>query len=1144
LHQSEAIRHLFGTWKTGERTIEKAIELTVDAAEPTEVQVFTAIAKSGKGKYPRYPNKILNNKPIHKKSEHPNRICYTCGGYGHEAKSCATKKSVCENLIISVFDNKNCLLDTGCSKTLCFLGALSANDQVITTRFLVNGFNGLTACSKAVQALSVFGVVLNTVPIFEQSIVVDGLNVDYILGLDFVRKVGGVTILCESNGLTWSPLSYGLKAKVHEDISVGTQTDGEVLMQATSCGAETSELKDHVLTAKIVMNDMILRRYRSVKEPFEQHWEVEWLWIENSPPAPSWSPANYGLSKHPEDAQLGFRQECQLWLDNAFLVPVDRDKVKMSIPLMCVEQQHKPSTPIRPVGDYAAKLNQHVVSQPNEDQEFPVSANFMLLLWRSLGTPLSELMLVDISKAYMRIRVKESLTYYQCFILPWTEQKFFRLTRLGFGINIAVKTLRVILHYILDEEGIDRSVLIPFVDDMPCPKNLVAKLRDAVRRNGFDIKEPEEMDRAKALGLRITPLGNWGRRSTFPELDSTITRRTIHQWCGKITAHYPTCGWLRPACSQLKRLTTMLWNGKTPTWDEPVQPEIEQAVTKFRKEIEQRGDSVGGRWSFNKDHDWELFTDASKYAWGAVVRIGGIIVTDTTWLRKNTDTQPINIAELEGVLKGVAFVYQMMKALGKKNLRLTVFCDNANSVAWINRKEARHWSSVTGLNAAVVDNKLATLRNITEAAAIILTVKQVTSEENISDALSRIPLYMLPPKDRIEEGGSELTECMVIRIPRQLDSLQRNDEGLLELSAEDAKVEYLMRTLHEHEGAHALYERMRRIASVPKLRTLCRDYVAKCKDCQLSKVSANAETRAAPAFRNVEDSNFLQPGDTPWRVVHMDVHGPYQTDRLSPANFVITLVDSCTGYLLAKCTRSSPTSHQLISHFRRVLNVFNACPETLLSDNGSIFVSAELLAYMSSIHCRVERSPVGASWCNGKVERKHRVLHEHLLARADDTDFATFEANVRRVVQNVNTAHSTRQGCSAHELVFGYPAWIHPHVPVQLRPNRPSPQSSRRPSAGAIPVVPGLPRKGELWLLRRAAIGERHLQKLSRPYRPVRIKAQVSLKVYLVVLAGGSEKVVHLRHLKRVNSDIEQSLGRDELPPLLGGGGHVAVEHS
>ena len=57
-----------------------------------------------------------------------NRKCYACGGYGHEAKACATKKSVCGNLLISMFDGKYCLLDTGVS-------AHNAHNEVVNNKY-------------------------------------------------------------------------------------------------------------------------------------------------------------------------------------------------------------------------------------------------------------------------------------------------------------------------------------------------------------------------------------------------------------------------------------------------------------------------------------------------------------------------------------------------------------------------------------------------------------------------------------------------------------------------------------------------------------------------------------------------------------------------------------------------------------------------------------------------------------------------------------------------------------------------------------------------------------------------------------------------------------------------------------------------
>ncbi len=72
---------------------------------------------------------------------------------------------------------------------------------------------------------------------------------------------------------------------------------------------------------------------------------------------------------------------------------------------------------------------------------------------------------------------------------------------------------------------------------------------------------------------------------------------------------------------------------------------------------------------------------------------------------------------------------------------------------------------------------------------------------------------MIAPKGQITVPES--SDCMIIRIPsqlesiipRQLESIQRSPAGWIELQETDAKVEYLVKVLHEHEGAHALYER-------------------------------------------------------------------------------------------------------------------------------------------------------------------------------------------------------------------------------------------------------------------------------------------------------------------------------------------------
>ena len=127
---------------------------------------------------------------------------------------------------------------------------------------------------------------------------------------------------------------------------------------------------------------------------------------------------------------------------------------------------------------------------------------------------------------------------------------------------------------------------------------------------------------------------------------------------------------------------------------------------------------------------------------------------------------------------------------------------------------------------------------------------------------------------------------------------------------------------------------------------------------------------------------------------------------------------------------------QVISTIRRVLNVFNACPEVCHTDNGSFVEAAEFPAFLNSSDCQPVISPVGSNWCYGKVERAHRPFHEHLLSRREESDFVSFHSDVLRIAQNKNTATRNGIGFSPHELFAGYLSWTHPNVRLYLKPDR------------------------------------------------------------------------------------------------------------
>ncbi|KAF4709392.1 hypothetical protein FOZ62_015651, partial [Perkinsus olseni] len=260
---------------------------------------------------------------------------------------------------------------------------------------------------------------------------------------------------------------------------------------------------------------------------------------------------------------------------------------------MLVPQEHKLSTPVRPVIDLTW-LNQHVRSLPNELQHGPVACPEHLRRWRAFPAPLDDLRLLDIRKAFLQIRLCPTQSRWLGLRLRWRTPEAYRMVRLPFGLNISPKCLSVVLSRILSNAHLDRH-LDKYLDDLILPESMVDPVRQALRADGFDTKPPERLTASRVLGLECAADGRWRRRGALPRLES-YTRRGVHQWAGRFVAHYPTVGWARPAFSALKRLACVAHDGAPSTWDEPLDPHARRACDLLQQDIDARGDSVGGSW--------------------------------------------------------------------------------------------------------------------------------------------------------------------------------------------------------------------------------------------------------------------------------------------------------------------------------------------------------------------------------------------------------------------------------------------------------------------------------------------------------------------------------------------------------------------
>ncbi|XP_067939562.1 uncharacterized protein [Watersipora subatra] len=348
-------------------------------------------------------------------------------------------------------------------------------------------------------------------------------------------------------------------------------------------------------------------------------WTMEWKW-ENGEPTMANQCSEYAV---PNDCREIFDDEVSQWISNGWLEkfnPHIHDKADGVIPLMAAWQPNKPKK-VRPVMDYR-KLNTFIKNNPKIDVAV---CQEKLWAWRKRDNQAS---ILDLRKAYLQIHRSEQL---QRFQLVKFKGQLYVMKRMGFGLN---------------DIWVDESVVS------------AEEVRRLLSKYGLETKEPVPLTNSRVLGLRVIKNPDnqykWYRDGVVPILQEIPTKCELFSVFGKLVGHYPVAGWLRPACSYLKRQTNEIG------WDE----EIPVPVREFAKEVMNRisqHDPVTGRWSVSNVSEGVVWCVASSLAVGFCLEIDGSIVEDATWLRK-VDGSHINVAELEAVIKGlnIALRYVVM----------------------------------------------------------------------------------------------------------------------------------------------------------------------------------------------------------------------------------------------------------------------------------------------------------------------------------------------------------------------------------------------------------------------------------------------------------------------------------------------------
>jgi hypothetical protein len=129
-----------------------------------------------------------------------------------------------------------------------------------------------------------------------------------------------------------------------------------------------------------------------------------------------------------------------------------------------------------------------------------------------------------------------------------------------------------------------------------------------------------------------------------------------------------------------------------------------------------------------------VWCDKSSLVIRVSLEIGGAIVEDASWLRKENDPAHINLAELDAVVKGINL------ALKWEVKELEVRTDSATVFGWLKSILTNERRIKTrGLGEALVIRRLSLVKTIVEEYGLKMTVVFVNSSSNIVDRFTRVP---------------------------------------------------------------------------------------------------------------------------------------------------------------------------------------------------------------------------------------------------------------------------------------------------------------------------------------------------------------------------------------------------------------------
>ena len=209
-------------------------------------------------------------------------------------------------------------------------------------------------------------------------------------------------------------------------------------------------------------------------------------------------------------------------------------------------------------------------------------------------------------------------------------------------------------------------------------------------------------------------------------------KRDVFSWCGRLTRQVPECGWLRPACSFIKRMVNA-----EATWDQQVPEPLLKICDEVEDRLAREGDPVRGQWSagggIDESTGCTVWADASDIDIGVAIEVNSSTLEDRSWLRLYDDKPHINISELEATIRGLSL------AANWQIKRVRLMTDSKTVASWLgdvidNVRRTR----TKGLHEVLVQRRLPIVSDMIVTSGIDVSVDWVPTARNGADALTRV----------------------------------------------------------------------------------------------------------------------------------------------------------------------------------------------------------------------------------------------------------------------------------------------------------------------------------------------------------------------------------------------------------------------